>query len=250
MNSSHWHRSWFDQDYLKLYRHRDPSEAEGFLSTLEHEGMLLPPDAGPCLDLGCGSGRHSHLLAARGYRVLALDWSEDLLREGQNTKAQASGSPWFLRGDLHRMPLKQGAAQVFSLFSSFGYHESDERNRQCWLDYLDLPRPGGRLIFDYLNPHWLRASLVPESERELDGLLIRERRCINETLNMVEKRIRIVHKDGRMRDALERVKLYPPESFLEPALRQGYRLLGHWGSLDGREWAADSQRSILLLERT
>lgn len=49
---------------------------------------LLPPgDGRPALDIACGAGRHSVLLAERGWNVTAVDWSEAalaLLRAGDS----------------------------------------------------------------------------------------------------------------------------------------------------------------------
>jgi SAM-dependent methyltransferase len=46
---------------------------------LESAGVLSTP--GPVLDLGCGPGYHAQALAQSGARVIAVDNSEDLLRE-------------------------------------------------------------------------------------------------------------------------------------------------------------------------
>jgi len=49
---------------------------------------LLP--SGPALDIACGSGRHTLLLAARGQHVTAVDWSGAAL-EIVETRARSVG---------------------------------------------------------------------------------------------------------------------------------------------------------------
>ncbi|WP_273163764.1 class I SAM-dependent methyltransferase [Massilia timonae] len=60
---------------------------------------LAPP--GEALDLACGNGRHTRLLAARGLQVLALDLKPEALAAsaGHNVTTmaydlEAEGSPW------------------------------------------------------------------------------------------------------------------------------------------------------------
>src|SRR5437016_11366456 len=51
---------------------------------------ILP--AGPALDIACGSGRHTLLLAARGQHVTAVDWSGAALAILE-TRARSVGVP-------------------------------------------------------------------------------------------------------------------------------------------------------------
>jgi tellurite methyltransferase len=52
-----------------------------------HCGLLPPPAAGPVLDLACGSGRAAVWLAARGYRVTAVDHQPEALALGERLAA-------------------------------------------------------------------------------------------------------------------------------------------------------------------
>ncbi len=244
-----WHQSWFDQDYLTLYQHRDPGEAADFLDRLAACGLIPPPrDCGPVLDLACGAARHSLLLSARGYRVLGLDWSQPLLRAGLAARGEAR-EPVLVRGDLGRPPFRGGAGLVLSLFTSLGYLDDDAANARVWDGLLALPRPGGRLVLDTLNPAWLRAGLVAESERRVGDWRVLERRCLLPASNQVEKTICFGPPDSEPRKVVERVKLYEPDWFRGPARAAGLRELAHWGDLDGRAWQPDAPRSILVWER-
>ncbi len=247
MQSNDWHRTWFDQDYLALYQHRSPEEAAGLLEKLRLAGLLPAPGA-RVLDLGCGAGRHSLQLAARGYRVIALDWSLSLLEEAVRAANATENNPLFLRGDLNQMPIRPGADLVMSLFSSFGYHEDDRVNMACWERYLQLPGAGGRIVFDYLNPQSLKENLIATSERTVGEIHVLEERRIDASRNMVCKRITLERPSGR-RVIEEQVKLYEPEWFLAPAIKAGYRLKAHWGNLAAESWTAQSARSLLVLER-
>ena len=69
-----WFESWFDSaHYHRLYAYRDNTEAAEFIDQLV--SRLCPCQGTKALDLGCGAGRHSRELAARGFDVVGLDLS-------------------------------------------------------------------------------------------------------------------------------------------------------------------------------
>lgn len=71
-------------------------EASPWVTRFAH----LIPAGGQVLDLACGAGRHTRLLARMGYRVEAVDRNEELLAgladvEGVTTRqADLEGGPW------------------------------------------------------------------------------------------------------------------------------------------------------------
>lgn len=244
---SSWHQDWFDEDYLALYRHRDPAEARAFLDLLEREhGFRADGDPAPrVLDLACGSGRHTREVARRGFRAVGLDWSPPLLRAAR----REGGPACYIRGDMHHPPLAPVFDWVLSLFTSFGYSREDPRNEALLSAMAGLPRPGGRLLIDFLNPAHLRRHLVPESRRRAGDLDVHESRQIDEEHNMVRKAIRLAAPGRETRVIHEAVKLYEPEWFVSRLAGQGYRVTAHLGDLAGAPWNGDSPRSILLLRR-
>jgi len=107
---------------------------------------LVPPRDGQlALDAACGSGRHSRLLAERGYRVVGVDQSPAML---ERARANAPNGR-FLLGALEAIPLPDA-------FVDLGV---------CALALIHVPdllpplrelqrvlRPGGRLLISDLHP--------------------------------------------------------------------------------------------------
>ena len=110
-------------------------------------------------------------------------------------------------------------------------------------------RLGGRMVFDHINPPWLRANLKFETERRSpSGATIRERRRIDEKRSRVEKTVRI--NQGGMEDRLvEQVRFYERAELEALARRAGLQPLGGWGDFDGRPLSPDAPRAIYLLEK-
>src|SRR5690606_17288744 len=91
------------------------------------------------LDLCCGAGRHVLAMQARGYHVIGLDLSADLLAAGlQSFKVETgcfdkhnsrTNCPLFVRGDMRRLPFADRSfGLVTHFFTAFGYFMSDEEN--------------------------------------------------------------------------------------------------------------------------
>jgi SAM-dependent methyltransferase len=97
------------------------------------------------LDYGCGSGRDTALLAARGAHVVALDLSPDLLDLAQQRIAvdAPSGTVQFLCGSAHAVPLPDESVDV--IFGHAVLHHLDLA--QSAAEVFRLLRPGGRAIF-------------------------------------------------------------------------------------------------------
>jgi tellurite methyltransferase len=134
---------------------------------------LLP--VGPTLDLACGTGRHSLLLAARGQSVAAVDWSEaalDILEERARkaelhvTHSDANdGSRSPVRGirlvqaDLEQFQLP---ADSFVVILCLQYLQ-----RSLFQQMTRALQPGGMLLFETFTQTQLNYSGGPRNPEYL-----------------------------------------------------------------------------------
>jgi SAM-dependent methyltransferase len=242
-----WFRSWFGEEYLHLYPHRDQDEADQAVALLLRQpGTRLGPGAGPgprrVLDLGCGAGRHLRALAAAGLRPVGMDLSLPLLREARNT---APGCPR-VRGDMRHLPFADSSFDIVtSFFTSFGYFDSDAEDRKVLAEMNRVLEPDGRILLDFLNAEQVRATLEPRDERMVDGKLVVQLRRLVDDGRRVEKRIRIRGK-GVEEDFVERVRLYDAAELEELLGAVGLRVEARFGDYGGGPPAAAAPREILL----
>jgi SAM-dependent methyltransferase len=97
------------------------------------------------LDFGCGDGRDTTLLAARGARVYALDLSPDLL-ERAALRAREDGfadSVHVLCGSAHAIPLPDGSVGLVVGHAVLHHLDLASASREVYR----VLRPGGRAIF-------------------------------------------------------------------------------------------------------
>ncbi len=86
--------NWLQDNYDRLINWQDRLQRE-----LPGLMLVLPePEAGPILDLGCGTGGHLKPLLERGYHAYGVDLSENIVKVAQ--KKLAKWNPPIVVGDM------------------------------------------------------------------------------------------------------------------------------------------------------
>lgn len=106
------------------------------------------------LDLACGTGTISCLLAQQGYQVIATDGSEEMLTQAMG-KAMALGEnmPLFLQQDMTRLRLAEPVDAAVSTLDSLNYLTREKDVRETFHRVWRWLRPGGQFIFDVNTPY-------------------------------------------------------------------------------------------------
>ena len=117
------------------------------------------------LDLCCGTGRQSALLAGKGIHVTGLDLSPHMLRvAGRKNR----GRVVFLRGDAAALPFK--ANRFDAVVLTFALHEKPLLARDRIIrESLRVVHPRGVLLIgDYRDPAGVRPAQWPAATRLLE----------------------------------------------------------------------------------
>lgn len=242
MKRTPWFRSWFGDEYLALYPHRDAEEARRAVELLGAvaeglEGSLV-------LDLACGGGRHLAELGRLGFRGAGLDLSIPLLRAAQEAAPDAP----LVRGDMRVLPFRTGAFDVVtSFFTSFGYFEEEYDDMRVLREVRRVLKPGGTFLLDFLNAEEVRANLLNEDRRSVGGVAVVQQRRLIDRGRIVEKRIAIgPTAESPERVFVERVRLYEPAE-LDRMLASARLAPGHrFGSYQQSPFEADAPRYIVM----
>ena len=236
-----WFKSWFDEDYALLYAHRDAEEARLAVGS----ALRVAPELakGPVLDLGCGSGRHLEILRRVNPLAFGMDLSRTLLR-----MAPGHLRPGLFRGDMRRLPVREGTLTGICLwFTPFGYF-SDAENRALVLNLGTLLQPKGVLVLDNLNADLVTRTLIPADTLERSGVRAQSLRTV-EGDRLVKRMVLTRLDTGEVRDVLESVRLYQPEEIQEMADRARLRLRRVLGTYAGGTFTKDSPRWIGIFEK-
>ena len=249
-----WYRQWFNADYLSLYQNRDTAEAE---EQAEFVAKSAPSaDFNRVLDVGCGAGRHIAALARHGFTVNGVDLSAELLQVARGSLAWAEKSR-LCRCDMRALPFSSGVFDiVVSLFTSFGYFDTDAEHQQVLNEWRRIVRPGGKVLLDYLNPVSAVPGLVPSEERTTETGSVLIRRSYNQVTKRIEKEIHIrprqdnsgVGSAGPDKIYRESVRLFTTEEIISLLTRAGFSTVSTFGDFKGNNLSAVSPRLILFGE--
>ena len=114
-------------------------------------------EQGLVLELGCGTGTMTELLAEAGYDMIGIDVSEEMLAEAMEKKQESGHAEiLYLQQDMREFELYGTVRAAVSVCDSMNYlTEPGELEQVCRLvnNYLD---PGGIFIFDMKTAHYFR----------------------------------------------------------------------------------------------
>ena len=235
-----WYERAFGEFYLQLYSHRDAGEARRVLDLLFSDDEL---QASVVLDLACGAGRYLPEIERKGAQALGFDLSMPLLLEAVKRYPETR----LARADMRHIPLADASVDwVLSLFTSFGYFEDMEAHCRLAREWSRVARRG--LVVDVPNPAYLRAKLVPVSQRRRDSFRIEETRRLESDPLRVVKEVRVSSEHGEpVLDYEERVMLFDPEELDEILEQAGMSPVDRYGDYDGSEFDRElSPRQLLL----
>lgn len=237
---SDWYAESFGALYPLVYAHRDAASAETEALFAARCLQLRPGDR--VLDLACGNGRHLFHLVSIAQGAVGLDYSPELLLLARETLGGRAG---LVRGDMRAIPFAATFDAVFNFFTSFGYFETDEENAAVVQTLAAALAPRGRFFMDYLNPDHVEATLVPRSEREIDGHHIVEERWIDTRQRRVNKRTVVRGPRGGERVFGESVRLYSYPQMQRLLETAGLMITASFGDYTGVDRGPEQPRMIL-----
>ncbi len=120
---------------------------------LKREG-LQPRTA---VDLACGTGSVSAILAKKGLEVTGVDLSEEMLTVAQQKAVEQGANVRFVRQNLRDLYLPRGVDLAVCALDSLDYITNPEDCAQAICRIYKALNPGGIFIFDVNTPEKLRA---------------------------------------------------------------------------------------------
>lgn len=120
---------------------KDEEASREWVSWIESE--LAPCD---CLELACGSGEITEMLAQKGYTVTALDLSEEMVKQAKSKNLE--GSIEFLCQDMRHLNNLGSYSGIFCLCDSFNYILEKEEIDAFFHEVSQHLKSNGLFFFD------------------------------------------------------------------------------------------------------
>ena len=154
---------------------------------------------GLVLDLGCGTGTMTELLAADGYDMIGVDNSEEMLAEAMEKRVESGHDILYLLQDMREFELYGTVRAVVSVCDSLNYITEEEELEHVFAlvnNYLD---PQGIFLFD-MNTVYKYQTMIGNTtiaENRDEGSFIWENSYDEETgINTYELALFIPREDG------------------------------------------------------
>jgi SAM-dependent methyltransferase len=158
-------------DYAKyydlLYREKNYSAEVDYVEALIEKYSTKAVKT--VLDLGCGTGGHAFLLAEKGFYVVGVDRSDDMLASAMAKNKKMKASAEFIKGDICNVNLHRKFDVAIAMFAVMGYQITNEGFQSALHNSWRHLNQNGLLIFDV----WFGPAVI--SQKPKDKVLIIEK---------------------------------------------------------------------------
>ena len=237
-----WYKEWFNSEYyLKVYSHRNQTEAERLVELIAKFWNLKANSS--VLDMACGAGRHALIFAKFGYKVTAVDLSQQLISEAKKNAEQESIEIEFVISDILDFEISKKFDLAVNLFTSIGYFEKDNENFAVIKKANDLLNHSGYFVLDYFNKDFLLKNLVPTTIFSENGLKITQNRSIEGA--RVVKKITI-DNSGLGEEFYESVRVYSYDEISKYVEDAGFKIIKQFGDYFGNNYEVESSPRLII----
>ncbi len=136
------YEEWADMLDELIIRYGVSKRGERAKDPLESEKNLV-------LDLACGTGTITELMYEKGYDMIGVDLSPDMLDRALEKKDRSGSDILYLNQDMRELDLYCTAGTVFCLCDSINYLLTSEDVIKVFTLVNNFLYPGGVFIFDF-----------------------------------------------------------------------------------------------------
>ena len=134
---------------------------------------VLQPNGGErILDIACGFGRHSLELATRGFQVVGIDISDELIKYAQEKAKEDQLKAEFICSDLRHLSFSEEFDIVLNLYDgAIGYLENEQENEKVFELIVSALKVSGKNIMHIPNAGYARKYFPQKTWRKADQMI-------------------------------------------------------------------------------
>lgn len=205
------------------------------------------------LDLACGTGTISVALARRGYRVIGVDRSLEMLAVAEEKARRAGVGIFFTCQDLREFELAEPGDAAICLFDSLNYLTGDGDLEKALRQAAASLAPRALLLFDLHTEYRLREygeTIFADGGEDVayiwESAYDPERRLCTMYLSLFARQ-----GDGRYvrYDEVHEERAFTRDEVLDALAATGWTLVGEFGELSDERPRSDEGRIFYLARR-
>lgn len=245
-------KPWFDQDNywttfesILFNRKRLADTA----AQVDHIIKLLQiEDGAKMLDLCCGIGRHSLEFARRGFQVTGVDRTKSYLDKARKQAKTENLNIEFINEDMRIFCRADAFDVVINMFTSFGYFEAAEDDRQVVENVYRSLKSGGKFLIEMMGKELVARDFRERDWNEINGFIILEDRKLLNKWEKIESRW-IILKDGQQVEHKFVLRLYSAVEISSLLKQCGFSDIKTFGDLEGIEYDHKAKRLVALARK-
>lgn len=129
---------------------------------VSEEEQALASERNLVLDLGCGTGTLTELMADAGYDMMGIDMSYDMLQTAMDKQAQSGHDIMYLCQDMRELELYCTVGTVICICDSINYVLEEEEVIETFRRVNNYLFPKGLFIFDF-NTDYKYAEVIGDT---------------------------------------------------------------------------------------
>lgn len=220
-----------------------PKEIDSLIKTLD-----LTPEA-RILDLCCGPGRHSLDLARRGYKVTGVDRTTHYLDMARDKAVWEGLKVEWVQEDMRRFVRPAAFDVALNMFTTFGYFEKTEDERQVARNVFESLKPGGRWVIELMGKEALARIYQPRDWIEKDDYIMLEERILAPDWSHMNMRWILLRDDHKYEYNLK-VRMYSAVELGDLLRSVGFAKVEVFGDLDGSPYDTKARRMITVASKS
>ncbi len=245
-------KSWYDQDsYWTTFesilfnqkRLADtPTQVDHIIKLLQIKTNIK------ILDLCCGIGRHSMEFARRGFQVTGVDRTKSYLDKAANQATAENLQIEFVNEDMRNFCREAAFDVVINMFTSFGYFEEAEDDRQVVENVYRSLKSGGKFLIEMMGKELVARDFRERDWNEVNGVIILEDRKLLNNWEKIESRW-IILKDDQQIEHKFVLRLYSARELASLLKQGGFADVNVYGSLEGIDYDHKAKRLVVAAHK-
>jgi len=252
ITKSNWFENFFDKYYLPIYFKKGIfSEALAKKEADFVAKVLKLPKDSKILDLPCGQGRHSIMLAQKGYAMTDVDLSKTMLSLAKKLAKEKRVDLRLIRNDMRKIDFKNEFDAVINMFSSFGYFVNEKDNLRVLKNINRSLKPEGKFLLDLLNKDWFFNKLPASGKIWWKAGInyILEEASFGGKKKLWLNHIIIISPAGKIKHTYTYMRLYSLLEIKNYLEKTGFKILKIYGDYKGNRFIHLSPRLIILAQK-
>lgn len=240
------------KDFAGVYDRLQDADYEAFVDYYEKIFKRLGKEPKLVLDLACGTGNITILMAKRGYDMIGLDLSCEMLNIARDKALAENLDILFLNQDMCEMELYGTVDAIVCALDGLNYITDPKDLQQIFRLAENYLNPGGVMVFDMNTEHKLRNILGENTYAiEEDGIYyVWQSEFFEDTkICAFELNFFCEQEDGRYVrfDEYQEERAYSPDEISTMVQQSGLELTGVYKPFEFSTSSDNDDRSFFVI---